>query len=296
MAVNDVIITQLSEPPDYTRVFDGVSTFVDRDAEAKSRKGTAFELWSDTNDIVYMGKDATSSGASDFSYVGFLNDTAGDYGTFTFEYADGVDGGNLVNSWATLTAIHNNTAGFSQRGWIAWVIPGAWITGKVDGQVAFWIRATVDAVTTTATAFHLMRSLLIQGPTFFDPRITNNNLIRDTNRVSRKRDVANPLTDHPLWETTQNATDMTGMNLMMDWRSARHNLYVENQAMNDPPSWSTDDYVQAVKGRMSSFSTGATSPHKMRPAEWMWTIDASEVTTIPGLQGLTGSDGQVITE
>jgi len=101
---------------------------------------TAFNLLTDTNDILYFGD------GSKFYELYFDIATAGAGYTLVWEYWNG-------SAWTTLN-VSDGTKGFSKDGWVWWSAPGDWATTTVNGVSKYWVRVrTTTAPTTVATAY-----------------------------------------------------------------------------------------------------------------------------------------------
>lgn len=85
MSQGQITLTQYSDNIAYCRMStdaDPAGVFTQNDTEAVSIGGTPFALWTDNDDILYVGK------ASTFAYVGFRVGTAASgYGAFTLWYS-----------------------------------------------------------------------------------------------------------------------------------------------------------------------------------------------------------------
>ena len=71
-------------------LFDGSSTYTNVTLEAQSPAGTSFNIMADTNDVLYLGH------SEKFDMAIFDVDTAGSYGTLTWQYYNG-------SAWTTFT-------------------------------------------------------------------------------------------------------------------------------------------------------------------------------------------------
>lgn len=264
------------EPAGYCRFWDGAA-FTDCDAAMLKLDGSYFGLWADASDILYVGC------ASPFAFVGFRAQTPGDYGTFTFEYWDGA-------AWSTLTALHNSTAGFSKDGYLAWVMPGDWDLKTVDGVSAYWIRASVDAVTTQAYAYNLLRSVTLNAPLHVLPTRNAPLLGRDINGLTFRRDTPRRGPDRLTIEVTQIAAVWGRWHVLWDWWHYGTRVYIESGAKSVPISapMTTDAYAHAYKGRIVALPPGVSTPDAMQiPPYSQIEIEVDEVETLTGRLGVT---------
>lgn len=114
----------------------------DNTSEANSPAGTPFDFLADTEDYFYLGQNNPFIGAT------FDVGTNGNYGTQTWEYWDGSD-------WSELTI--NTGYDFTADGTIKWNLPLNWATTTLtggtppDSTARYYVRVSVDSVTTTAT-------------------------------------------------------------------------------------------------------------------------------------------------
>ena len=130
--------------------FDGSTTYTDHGTEANKYKGIPFTLLADTDDRFFSAFQVCPWGKL---YVDV--ETAGSYGTLTVEYY------HDTNGWTSVDGLSDGTSGFSQDGFMAWTIPTSnWSSKTLDqvtgdttgtGLSGYWIRLSVDAVTTPAT-------------------------------------------------------------------------------------------------------------------------------------------------
>jgi len=237
MAVGQITITQYDGNIQYCRVYNGAA-FTNNDAEATSIGGTPFTLWTDSNDYVYVGADAT------FAYVGFRVATAGvGYGTFTFEYWNG--------AWTALTALFNNTSSFSVSGYLAWSVPGDWAATTVDTKSAYWIRASQSAVApgTAATAYHLLRNLTLTEPLHnYGPEFEYDTVYPDINGALHKKDMTYKGPSKLTVGITQIACTYANFQLLQDWKLYRNSLYTSDLAVTSPIDLTADSYYRIMEG------------------------------------------------
>lgn len=238
--------------------------------------GSYFDLWADTDDVLYLGS------AAPFAFAGFRSKTAGSYGTFTFEYWNG--------AWVTLTPVHNSVGGFSQDGFLAWLIPGTWALTTINGTSAYWIRATVDAVTTTAVAYNLLRSVTLNAPLHMLPSRATPGIGRDINGDTFRRDIPQQGTDRLMIDCTQIAASMASVHKLWDWSHYRTRLYIQSGAHTVPigtGAWSTDAYAHAYKGRIVSMPPGISTPHAMDTnLRYQIEIEVDEIETLTSRLGV----------
>ena len=136
---------------DYVYMFDGVSTYTDRSAEADTAAGTPFTAMTDNNDKLYCGK------ITKFQEVRIEVNTAHTgYTSVTWEYWNG-------SAWTTLST--TGTADFSADATFTFTPPGAWATTTVNGVSAYWIRAqqTAASPATPATIDNIGRQALVEN-------------------------------------------------------------------------------------------------------------------------------------
>lgn len=128
---------------DYVYTFDGVSTYANNTAEAKSSGGTVFEvlaLENPSDDIFYVGLDHP------FETIFFDIVTAGAGVTLVPEYWNG-------STWTSLTAT-DNTTNLTVDGTVTFTAPTNWQTTAVNSQTEYWVRfRSSTQVTTAPTAY-----------------------------------------------------------------------------------------------------------------------------------------------
>lgn len=286
MASNQVTIVQNTYNHQYCRFYNGAAfapAAPGFDAESLSIGGTNFGLWTDANDILYVGKDTT------FATIGYRAGTVPvGYGTFTLQYWNG--------AWVTLTAIANTTAGFTQSGFIAWVIPADWAATTVDTKSAFWIRASQDAAApgTPATCEHLMRNLTLQAPLFVKPEYGNDRVAPDINGELRLLDQTYTGPTRLTIDCTQLATGayavaMPNLTLLWDWLQRRCRLLIRDEAYTSPigtSAFSTDSYIYQYRGYLVK-APEPLSPSKMDCHSYTLEFAIDDIDTISDRMGVT---------
>lgn len=159
---------------DYVRVDTSGSgaTFVNNDAEADTATGTPFNLLSDTNDYLYIGK------STQFQEVYFDLAVLGDYsGGVTWEFWDGA-------SWSALTTAGADT--LEASGVMTFTAPASWTSTTVNSVSANWIRAIAASYTTTATANSIGRQSLAENTDYkVDPGYATGANAKQDGRVAR---------------------------------------------------------------------------------------------------------------
>ncbi len=350
MSGDQVTITQTGTPLDYLRLWDNSATaFIDLDAESKSVAGTPQELWDQAADILYAGNDST------FAYIGFLPDTAGDYGAFTFEYAasgsyaitgvnqgtktftiaeskasqftdgthftisgsTGNDGTYTVNGDATGTtdiivdqAIpdatvdgnistiwtcfnddvkQNGTDGFAQRGYIAFPIPGDWTLRTIDSQSAFWVRALVASVATTATMLHMMRSLVIDQVLTLPSSLgaAGSRLTRDINGGLGRKDRGYKGVRQAWIDMTPVSVTGAELNLLLDWEKELFKLFIEDSRQSVPIDFTVDSYYKTYTGRLDKMPNALKSMEKMVGTDYRMLFELDAFTSLSTTLGLS---------
>ena len=131
----------------FTHNLDSGAGFTDNTTEAGTEGGTKFEVMDSTNDYLYIGDDATFSGAS------FEWQTRGSNYTLVVEYYNG--------AWITLTAntntLSDNTSSFESDGRITWTTPSDWSTTTINSTSRYWVRiSTSTSPVTTAEAYSIV--------------------------------------------------------------------------------------------------------------------------------------------
>jgi hypothetical protein len=284
MSIDEVKIWQTSDVPTKCFRYNG-STYDDYSAFLFSATNTtAKELWADSADIIYVGSTSL------FYLIGFTVATApAGYGTFTFEYSKG------ATVWGTLTVRHNSTSGFSNNGWIAYVVPGDWAVDTVNSVAGYyWIRASQDAASpgTPATAYNLLPNLTLAAPLITDALFPDADVdfSRDSNTGEvKKTDKIYSGPQRLGIDCTNLAVTMADMNLLVHWRHYRRRLYIEDQAFTSPLAFSTDAYFKSFRGYVSALDGKHLSPDKMDAVE-MYRLEFKVDTPIT-LMTLLGAAG-----
>jgi len=130
---------------DYVYNFDGVGTYTDNTAEAKSSGGTGFTILAaenPSNDEFYLGLDHKFNTI----YFGLATSSAGTT-TLAAQYS-------TSTGWAELT-VTDNTSNLTVDGTITFTAPADWTTTAVNGQTKYWIRlgSTGTEITTAPMAY-----------------------------------------------------------------------------------------------------------------------------------------------
>jgi len=269
MSNGQITLTQYSDNIAYARFYDdSAAGFVDNDDEAVSIGGTPFTLWGEPGDVLYIGKATT------FAYVGFRVGTAGvGLGNFTIEYWDGDswEDVNTAKSYTgyTITAIFDNTAGFTTSGYIAFTINGDWATTDVGGLLptAYWIRISQSATPgTSPTAYNLMRNVTLDPPLHVEgPAWTIDNTYADINGVVRDVDMTyNGPQRHVIGVSQVACGALMGYwNLLIDWKYEKNRIFIENEAVTSPIEISTDAYFRTMQGKLVGYPLQMMDPGKM---------------------------------
>lgn len=252
----------------------GGGAFTDRDDQAldydaETTGGSQFPLWTDDNDIVYVGHSAT------FAWVGFRMHTAGDYGTFTFQYWNG--------AWVALTPLLDTTLGFEQSGYLAWSIPGDWALQTVNGISAFWVRATQDDATpgATAQAYNLLRNATFNKPIVMQPMHEKDTTVKDVNGILRLKDIPLLTPDRLIIDATHLALTMAELNLLWDMKEQVRPVFVYDGTFTAAnPDFTADAYYESYEGYIDKMPPRAMSPSKMEPFEYTIEIDVDTVKTL----------------
>lgn len=279
MSGDQLTITQTGTPLDYVRLFDdSAAAFVDLDAESKSVAGTAQDLIGQVADILYIGNDTT------FAYIGFLPDTAGSYGARTVEYWNGA-------AWTDMTSDIkvDSTLGFSQRGYFAFPIPGDWATNTINTQLAFWIRITVASVTTTATMFHMMRSLVIDLVLQFPSSLgaPESRITRDINGGTGRRDRGYKGVRQAWIDMTPVSIIGSELNLLLDWEKELFEIFIEESRQSVPISFTDDSYYKTFTGKLAKMPDGLKSMEKMVDTDYRIAFEIHAFTSLSTALGLS---------
>lgn len=97
METNEITLTQATAKFTYCRFWDNsAAAFIDLDTAAidYDQKATAFELWDQTTDLLYVGH-ATPS---DFAYLGFRVGVAGDYVGSIWQYTNNLPATTIISA------------------------------------------------------------------------------------------------------------------------------------------------------------------------------------------------------
>lgn len=153
-------------------LFDGSSTYTDNSTEADTASGTAFNLLTDTDDILYLGKETK------FQEVYFDLDTLGDYSAgVTWEYYNGA-------SWVSLST--SGADDLESTGTMTFTPPASWAETTVNSVSRFWIRAQAASYTTTATANSIGRQTLTENTDYkVDPGVASGASANQDGRIAR---------------------------------------------------------------------------------------------------------------
>ena len=213
---------------------------------------------------------------------------------------DGTNDGHIQNNsiWAPLTAVGNTTAGFTQSGFIAFVIPSDWGLNKLGaidngtgGTSAYWIKANVATYTTTAKAYHLLRNVTLQAPLIVEPR-WNEGVSPDFNGANRLMDKTYLGPPRATIDCTQLATGpqavaMPNLTILWDMLNYRCRLVLSDLAYTSPigtSAFSTDSYVYEYRGHLVGI--GPMSPSKMHCHEYTLEFMLDAISTISNRLGL----------
>ncbi len=116
------------------------NTYHDYTSTAAIEGGSGFPVMDTIYDYLYLGLDATFSGAK------FEWQTRGSNYTLVVEYWDG-------DSWETLTSLSDDlvddTNNFMSDGHISWTAPGDWALRTINGQNKYWIRISTSTTPVT---------------------------------------------------------------------------------------------------------------------------------------------------
>jgi len=254
MANDQVKITELSPTLEYCRRYNG-ATYDDYDAEALSVEGTPQTMWGGATHVMYWGAD------SKFYGIGFDRDTAGAYGAITWEYWD-----SGTSSWQTLTPFHESTDGFTQNGYIAWAEPGGtWAATTVDGQSAYWVRASVIRVTTAATFYSMLRNLTLDPAFLVRPELERDRFTVDINGTIRKTDLAQEGPIHLKIKCHQPSLTYDDIVLLQGFYHHRSKLFVEDLAQTATPDPDQDAFYSDYTCYIRLNDGKILSPGKMEP-------------------------------
>jgi hypothetical protein len=120
------------------------SAFVDNSVEADSLTGTPFTPISDTDDVLYLGKDTP------FKEVYFDFATPGSYGAVVVEYWNG-------SAWAAVSGLTGAAAALAADGKMQWTLPSAWAVTTINGYSAYYIKITATTPWTTPATINTIR-------------------------------------------------------------------------------------------------------------------------------------------
>lgn len=224
------------------------------DLTAKFKDGNKFKIAGSTgNDGEY-----TCNGDSVFGAVTTI--------TVNETVVNSADGTILAHSiWAPLTALFNNTVGFTESGYIAWSIPGAWGLSTVNSESGYWIRAQpANDVTAAVTAYHLRRNLTLAAPIHCDgPTFERERVYADINGALCKKDLTYAGPTKLTLMITQMACSMGNLQLLHDWEYYRNDLYLTDGADSASVDPAADAYYRDLQGKLISVPVEMRSPSKM---------------------------------
>ena len=257
-----VRITQTNGAPDYCRRYNG-ATYDDYDAHVADLTGAGQAMWAGTSHIMYWGWDAKPGS------MGLRLVSAPVVAGLKFEYSDGAAG------WPDFDGdnpFHDNTSSLTVDGFMAWEAkPGAnvWALETVDGQSAYWLRASITGHTTTGMFLNFLRNQTLQGPLQLIPDIPGN-IFRDINDAVQDRDVAytgpTKLTIRCELISTIHPTAGKGMpnlTLLLYWWQQRSDLYVEDLAQSTVPDLDCESYWKNYTGKLGRGPGEKAAPYKM---------------------------------
>jgi len=241
----------------------------------------AVKLWEDASDVMYVGKAAA------FGFVGYGMAVAPvGYGTFAAEYS--IAG----PSWATLTVLDNNTSGFTQRGFLEWVIPGAWASITINGTAAYWIRVSQGAVSPSVAAqiYHLLPNMTLNPPLTVKPEPVlgpDQRFHYDISETLRQTDTDGKQARKLTIGCTHLAATMMQLNMMRYWLDYEKRLLIEDLSLTDPPSMTTDAMYKTYSGFLVTLPGEIESPGKMIPAEYSIEFFTDTITSLITTLGIT---------
>jgi hypothetical protein len=127
---------------DYVYVYNGTA-YTDHSTEADSLDGTPFTTLTDADDYLYLGK------LTQFKQLYFDFGTPGVYGNVVWEYWNGT-------AWTPLT-VTGTADDLDADGTISFTQPVDWAQTAVDGETAYWIRASATTPWTTPATINEIR-------------------------------------------------------------------------------------------------------------------------------------------
>lgn len=242
---------------------------------------SAVKLWTDANDVVYIGKDET------FGFVGYSVATAPvGYGAFTIEYSIAGPG------YATLSVFDNNTSLFTVSGFLDWYIPSAWTATTENGQSAYWIKASQTAVSpgTAAEVYHLLPNITLNPPIILDSTslIDGEGLYHyDINNTLRKTDHGDKRPRKLIIDCTHLAATMMELNLLRYWDEYSKRVYVKDLSQTSPVALETDSYFFTYSGYLNPLPGNIQSPSKMDAETYQLGFRIDTITTIMDTLSIT---------
>jgi len=275
-------LTQTDDYPTYCRRDSGGSSMDDYDSNVNDLTGTGTDLWSADSDVMYWGS------ASKFESMGFrVGDTVAVVGAITWEYSDGAAGWTAFDG---NNPFQDSTDSLVQDGLLAWQDPpnagNAWGLNTVDGQSAYWIRASIATHTTTGNFINFLRNLTLQPPIKLIPQMARNRSYADINAELRDRDLAyvgpTQLSIQCRPKATADNLDegMPNMTLLHYWLRERGDLFIEDLAQTTVPDLSSDAFYKDYTGRLIMVPGETESPRKMSPAGYSLEFSISAATPI----------------
>lgn len=276
-----VRITQTNGTPDYCRRYNG-ATYDDYDSHVADLSGAGNAMWAGSSHIMYWGWD-TKPGSMGLRLV-----SAPAVAGLKFEYSDGgagwpdFDGDNPF--W-------DGTTDMTVDGYMAWESkPGAsvWAAETVDGQSAYWLRASITGHTTTGMFLNFCRNLTLQGPLELKANIPPN-VFKDINDVHQNKDVAytgpTELTlackNKATIQTTLAAPKgMPGLTLLLYWWENLGRLYIEDLAQATVPDLTCESYWKNYTGVLTRGPGDKAAPFKMMPGGYEIYFSISAATAV----------------
>jgi hypothetical protein len=254
----------------------------DYDANVNAVTGTGTSLWSGAADVMYWGN------ATKWESMGFrVGNVVPVVGAITWEYSDGAAG------WTAFDAnnpFQDSTDSLTQDGFLAWQDPpsagNAWGTNTVDGQSAYWVRASIASHTTTGKFINFLRNMTLQPPIKLITQMAQGRTYSDINGTLRDRDIAYTgptgltLQCKPKGTADNDSEGMPNMTLLHYWSEERAALYIEDLAQTTVPDLSADALYKNYTGRLVSVPGQTLSPRKMSPAGYDLQFHISAATAI----------------
>lgn len=206
--------------------------------------------------------------------------------------------GTVGTIFKPFTPIYLGQANFTKDGYVAWAIPGTWVSTTVNAQAAFWIQISQDdpTVGTPAQMYHLMPNLTINPHMRieYEPVDPDSRIIHDTVGDVHTGDIQRDIPRKAWIETTGIVLESWADYLLLAyWHDYQKNgtteklLWVNDLARSASPDFTVDSYYRDFIGKLSRYPQRVYSVLKNDGNESVFEFKIQSINSIPSILGLT---------